>query len=61
MGFSLLGVSIPNFWMGPLLILIFSLWLGWFPVSGNEGIESIVLPALTLGTAMAAILARMAV
>ncbi len=59
MGFSLAGVSIPNFWMGPLLILVFSLWLGWFPVSGREGPSSLVLPALTLGTALAAILARM--
>jgi len=59
MMFSMLGISIPNFWMGPLLILIFSLWLGWFPVSGNDGIGSLVLPALTLGTAMAAILSRM--
>lgn len=59
MGFSLFGVSIPNFWMGPLLIMIFSLWLGWFPVSGKEGLSSIILPAITLGTAMAAILARM--
>lgn len=59
MSFSLLGVSIPNFWMGPLLILVFSLWLGWFPVSGKAGLSSIVLPALTLGTALAAILSRM--
>lgn len=59
MGFALFGMSIPNFWMGPLLILIGSLWLGWFPVSGQEGWNSVVLPALTLGTAMAAILARM--
>jgi peptide/nickel transport system permease protein len=59
MTFSLLGVSIPNFWMGPLLILVFSLWLGWLPVSGRDGLASLVLPALTLGTAMAAILARM--
>jgi peptide/nickel transport system permease protein len=57
--FSMVGVSIPNFWMGPVLILCFSLWLGWFPVSGNEGLASLVLPALTLGTAMAAILSRM--
>jgi peptide/nickel transport system permease protein len=56
---SLLGVSIPNFLMGPLLILIFALWLGWFPVSGREGFSSLVLPAITLGTAMAAILSRM--
>ena len=59
MGFALFGVSIPNFWMGPMLILIGALWLGWFPVSGREGPASIVLPALTLGTAMAAILSRM--
>lgn len=57
--FSLLGVSIPHFWLGPLLIIIFSLNLGWFPVSGREGWSSLVLPALTLGTALAAILARM--
>lgn len=59
MFFSLFGISIPNFWMGPLLILFFSLWLGWLPVSGQSGIASLVLPALTLGTALAAILARM--
>ncbi|RMG29406.1 MAG: ABC transporter permease [Gammaproteobacteria bacterium] len=59
MTFSLLGVSIPNFWLGPLLILVFSLWLGWFPVSGREGAGSVVLPALTLGTSLAAILSRM--
>jgi peptide/nickel transport system permease protein len=59
MGFSLLGVSIPNFWLGPLLILVFSLWLGWFPVSGREGPGSVVLPALTLGTGLAAVLSRM--
>lgn len=59
MAFAMLGVSIPNFWMGPLLILVFSFWLGWFPVSGMEGIRSLVLPAFTLGTALAAILSRM--
>ena len=59
MAFSLLGASIPNFWLGPLLILAFSLGLGWFPVSGREGAGSLVLPAVTLGTALAAILARM--
>ena len=59
MGFSLLGVSIPNFWLGPMLILVFSLWLGWTPVSGREGLASQVLPALTLGTSLAAVLARM--
>lgn len=59
MTFSMLGVAIPNFWMGPLLILVFSLWLGWLPVSGNDRILSLVLPAVTLGTALAAILSRM--
>lgn len=59
MTFSMLGISVPNFWMGPLLILVFSLWLGWFPVSGMDGIGSLVLPALTLGSALSAILSRM--
>ncbi len=58
-GVALVGVSIPNFWMGPMLILVGALWLGWFPVSGREGVVSLVLPALTLGTALAAILSRM--
>lgn len=59
MGVSLVGVSVPNFWLGPMLILLFSVWLGWLPVSGREGLASLILPALTLGTALAAILARM--
>jgi peptide/nickel transport system permease protein len=59
MGFSLLGVSIPNFWLGPLLVMVFSLALGWFPVSGRSGVASVVLPAITLGTSMAAVLSRM--
>lgn len=59
MGLSLLGISIPNFWLGPLLILVFSLWLGWTPVSGRDGLVSLVLPAITLGTGLAAVLARM--
>lgn len=59
MTLSMLGIAIPNFCMGPLLILFFSLYLGWFPVSGNEHSLSFVLPALTLGTALAAILSRM--
>lgn len=59
MAFSLLGVSMPNFWLGPLLILLFSVGLGWFPVSGREYAGSLVLPAITLGTALAAVLSRM--
>lgn len=56
---SLLGVSIPNFLLGPLLIIVFSIGLGWFPVSGTERGASIVLPAVTLGASLAAILSRM--
>ena len=59
MGFSMLGVSIPNFWLGPMLILCFSLWLGLTPVSGRGGLSNLILPAVTLGTGFAAILARM--
>jgi len=57
--FALIGVSMPNFWLGPLLIILFSIKLGWFPVSGRSGLGSLVLPALTLGTALAALLSRM--
>ena len=60
MSFSLLGVSIPNFWLGPVLMLVFSVGLGWLPVSGMQAPGSIVLPMVTLGTALAAVLSRMA-
>ncbi|MBF0171595.1 MAG: ABC transporter permease, partial [Nitrospinae bacterium] len=59
MTLSLLGVSMPSFWIGPLLILVFAIDLKWLPVSGRGGIEHLVLPAITLGTAMAAILSRL--
>jgi peptide/nickel transport system permease protein len=59
MGVSLLGISIPNFWLGPLLILLFSLGLGWLPVSGRSGPASVILPALTLSTGLTAVLSRM--
>jgi len=63
--FTLFGVSIPNFWLGTMLILIFSVTLGWLPVSGldqpfytNEGFRQLILPAITLGTSSAALIAR---
>lgn len=59
MGYSLLGTSIPSFWLGPVLIMVFSLWLGLTPVGGRNGLISLILPALTLGTGLTAILARM--
>jgi peptide/nickel transport system permease protein len=58
--FALIGVSMPSFWFGPLLIIAFSIHLGWFPVSGREeGLRSLVLPSLTMGLSLAAILTRM--
>lgn len=59
MGFALTGIAIPNFWLGPMLILLFSLELGWLPVSERAGFSSYILPAASLGTALAAILSRM--
>jgi ABC-type dipeptide/oligopeptide/nickel transport system permease component len=56
---TLFGLSIPNFALGPILILIFSVTLGWLPVSGRGGLSHLVLPAFTLGAALAAILTRM--
>ena len=56
--FSLLGVSIPNFWLGPMLILLFSIHFDLFPVNERGGLEHLILPALTLGTSLASILAR---
>jgi ABC-type dipeptide/oligopeptide/nickel transport system permease component len=57
--FTLLGLAVPNFALGPLLILLFSVALGLLPVSGRSGAGSYVLPAATLGAALAAILTRM--
>ncbi|MEN0661175.1 ABC transporter permease [Caldifermentibacillus hisashii] len=64
--FSLVGVSIPNFWLGTMLILLFSVNLQWLPIGGlnspfytTEGFKELILPAITLGTSTAAIIARM--
>lgn len=57
--FTLLGLSVPNFALGPVLVLGFSVLLGWLPVSGRGGPAHLILPAMTLGAALAAILTRM--
>ncbi|MFL6248056.1 MAG: nickel ABC transporter permease [Thermoanaerobaculia bacterium] len=56
---ALAGISMPNFWLGPLLAILFAVRLGWLPVSGTGGLSHLVLPAVTLGAALSAILARM--
>jgi len=55
---ALLGVSVPTFWLGLMLMLIFSVNLGWFPISGYGDLKSLVLPAFTLGLAGAGLIAR---
>ena len=56
---SLLGLSFPSFALGPVLILVFAILLGWLPVSGHGTFPHLILPAFTLGAALAAILTRM--
>ena len=51
--------AMPAFWLGPMLMLVFAVWLGWLPVSGMESNTSIILPAITLGFGLSAILTRM--
>lgn len=55
---ALLGVAMPNFWLGLMLIIVFSLWLGWLPSGGAASWQSIILPAITLGTGCAANITR---
>jgi ABC-type dipeptide/oligopeptide/nickel transport system permease component len=59
MTLALAGISMPGFWLGPLLAIVFSVSLGWLPVSGIGTPAHLVLPSVTLGAALAAILARM--
>src|SRR6185369_10056357 len=56
---ALAGISIPNFWLGPLLAIVFAITLGWLPVSGSGTLAHLVLPAITLGAPLGAVLARM--
>ena len=55
---ALIGISMPTFWLGPLLAILFSVSLGWLPVSGRGTLAHLVLPAITLGAPLAAVLAR---
>lgn len=59
MSLAMLGICIPNFVLGPLLVLAFGLWLGWLPVAGWEGPSYKLLPAITLGAGYAAYIARL--
>jgi ABC-type dipeptide/oligopeptide/nickel transport system permease component len=59
MTLALAGISMPNFWLGPLLAILFAVELGWLPVSGTGSAAHLVLPAVTLAAALSAILARM--
>ena len=56
---ALVGISMPNFWLGPLLAIVFSVTLGWLPVAGRGTLAHLVLPTLTLGAPLSAVLARM--
>jgi ABC-type dipeptide/oligopeptide/nickel transport system permease component len=56
---ALVGISVPGFWLGPLLAILFAVELGWLPVSGRGTPAHLVLPAITLGAPLAAVLARM--
>jgi peptide/nickel transport system permease protein len=56
---SLLGVCLPSLWLGPLLVLVFSMQLGWLPVSGRGGLAHLVLPAVSLATGMLGLLVRL--
>jgi peptide/nickel transport system permease protein len=57
--FAVVGISLPSFWTGILLIVAFAIQLGWFPTSGQAGVQALVLPALTLGSYPAGALARL--
>jgi ABC-type dipeptide/oligopeptide/nickel transport system permease component len=56
---ALVGISMPGVWLGPLLAIIFAVELGWLPVSGRGSLAQLILPAVTLGAPLAAMLARM--
>ena len=58
MGIAVAGVALPRFWLGPMLIILFAIKLDWLPVSGADSPRNLILPSITLGTALAAFLSR---
>jgi len=58
MGIAVAGVALPRFWLGPMLIILFAIKLDWLPVSGTDSPRNLILPSVTLGTALAAFLSR---
>jgi len=59
MGFAMLGISIPGFWLAILLIMVFSVKLGWFPIAEGTGLRDLVLPSITLGLLASTIISRL--
>ena len=59
MSFAMIGLSVPNFVLGPILVLVFSFWLYWFPPARWGGLSALVLPVVTLGAIYAAYIARL--
>ncbi|GED70776.1 peptide ABC transporter permease [Brevibacillus reuszeri] len=59
MSLATLGVSIPSFWLGILLIMLFTVKLGWLPIAGGTGLKDIVLPAVTLGVLASTVISRL--
>jgi peptide/nickel transport system permease protein len=56
---AFLGVSVPEFWLGLVLLVVFSIYLRWLPITGGDGVQQLILPAVTLGLPAAAIIARL--
>ncbi|MDD5263994.1 MAG: ABC transporter permease [Candidatus Bipolaricaulis sp.] len=56
---SLFGISMPSFWLGLMMMLVFGVWLQWLPISGRGGFDHLILPAVTLGVSMMAIVERL--